>query len=146
MRSSQKAASTSSGVWRVSLAALLTRTATGPSFSAMSAMTCWYNPISRNIGAPVQRRRSAGCGDRVGERLAGVVLNVNEAHVRTLSGELGDELGSEPRSTAAYQHNLAPQARVGSERPVAANLGGAHSRGCPGTTTARPTAPAPSSS
>ena len=65
---------------------------------------------------------------------AGVVLDVDEADPRPLGGELGDELGAEPRGAAADEGHPAAQARVGGER-----LGVRASSA--GTRTARPTAP-----
>ncbi len=66
---------------------------------------------------PVEGSRGTGGGDRLGQGLAGVVLDVHETHAGVLSGELGHELGPQASGAPTDQHHPASQAGVGGERP-----------------------------
>ena len=53
--------------------------------------------------------------ERLGERVPGVVLHVDEADPHALGRELGDELGAEPGRAPADERHLAAQARIRGE-------------------------------
>jgi hypothetical protein len=102
----------------------LTSTVTGPSRSPRL-----QRRDVAHVAVLVERAAVPAPGHLLGQRVRGVVLEVDEGHSHALRGQLGDEFGAQPGGAAADEGDLAAEARIRGE-PFA------H-----GTSTARPTAP-----